>query len=87
MQFAAFHMSGAEGLLCCGDRGSLSGGISVVKESLCAQSESQCGFCEQRDPASTCGGARIIPFVIVFATAVATKWSFLASPNGRQGTY
>lgn len=53
MQFAAFHTREAEGLLCCADRGSLSAGVSVVKESLCALGKSQCGFCEQEDPPST----------------------------------
>lgn len=53
MQLAAFHTRDAEGLLCCADRGSLSAGVSVLKESLCALDESQCGFCEQEDPPST----------------------------------
>lgn len=53
MQFAAFHTREAEGLLCWADRGLLSAGVSVVKESLCAQDKSQCGFCEQKDPPST----------------------------------
>lgn len=64
MQFGTFHMGGEEGLLCCADRGSLKAGVSVVKESLCAQDGSQCGLCEGQDPPST-WGVRIIPILAI----------------------
>lgn len=39
MQPCAFHEGGDEGLFCCGDRGSLKDGVSIVKESLCVCEE------------------------------------------------
>lgn len=86
MQFAAFHTREAEGLLCCADRGSLSAGVSVVKESLCAQ-KSQCGFCEQQDPPSTWGGARIIPIPTVLLSLLPPSGNFWLLPMGGRGTY
>lgn len=86
MQFAAFHTREAEGLLCCADRGSLSAGVSVVKESLCAQ-KSQCGFCEQQDPPSTWGGARIIPIPTVLSSLLPPSGNFWLLPMGGRGTY
>lgn len=35
MQPFAFHKGGEQGLLCCGDRGSLKDDVSIVKEGLC----------------------------------------------------
>lgn len=42
----AFHKGEEEGLLCCGDRGSLKDAVSIVKEGLCVWWGSQCGHCE-----------------------------------------
>lgn len=59
-------MGGEEGLLCCADRGSLKAGVSMVKESLCAQDGSQCGLCEGQDPPSTWGVRIILILTIRF---------------------
>lgn len=84
MQFAAFHTRGAEGLLCWADRGSLSAGVSVVKGSLCAQEEPQCGLCGATGSAVNVRRSENYSDAYCFRRRRRpTEWSILSSPSKR----
>ncbi len=78
MQPCAFQ-GGEEGILCCGDRGSLKDDVSIVKERLCVWGGSQCGHCQRDrwDLLSKWGGRIILILYLPFCCHCGHKVAIL----------